>query len=179
MSRNLEDLTDEFRAAVETLLQSCEVRGFILRPFYTLRSPFEQAKLWRQSRSTEEIVSQIEQFRENDADFLAHCIESVGAQYGRHVTNVPPGFSWHQWGEAVDCFWLLDGKAEWSSRKKINGENGYHVYAEEAQNLGLEPGGFWQSFKDWPHVQLQNISNPGVIYSVQQINEEMRNKFEE
>ena len=178
MSRDLNDLNNEFRMAVETLIQNCEARGIIMRPFFTLRTPFEQAVLWRQSRSAEEILEQIEQFSEVGADFLAYCIESVESQNGRHVTDAPPGFSWHQWGEAVDCYWLVDGKAEWSSVKKIDGQNGYRAYAEEARNLGLEPGGFWRSFKDWPHVQLNSIANPGKLYSIQEINEEMRNRFE-
>ena len=179
MSRDLNDLIPEFRSQVEELLNVCNQSGYAMRPFFTLRTPFEQGILWRQSRSTQQIRQKIAELQDGGADFLAHCIESVGPQYGRHVTNVPPGFSWHQWGEAVDCYWWVNGKAEWSPDEDINGENGYHVYAEEAQTLGLGPGGFWQSFKDWPHVQLQNISNPGRIYSVQQINEEMRNRFEE
>ena len=93
------------------------------------------------------------------------------------MTNAIPGLSWHQWGEAVDCFWLLDNKAEWSTRKQVNGVNGYANYAATASAMGLNAGGFWSSLKDWPHVQLRKESHPGKIYSLQEINNEMEKHF--
>jgi hypothetical protein len=148
-----------------------------MRPFYTLRTPFEQAELWRQSRSKQEIDEKINELRSKGAEFLAYCIESVGPQNGRHVTNAVPGFSWHQWGEAIDCFWLLDGKAEWSTRKKVNGKNGYFNYGAIARSMGLTAGGFWSSFRDWPHVQLRKESHPGRIYDLQEIDGIMEERF--
>ncbi len=177
MAANIEDLVPEFRQRAQQLLQNCTERGVAMRAYFTLRSPFDQAKLWRQSRSREEIDRQIAEFRANGADFLAHCLESVGPQFGDPVTNAPPGYSWHQWGEAVDCFWLVDGHAEWSTLKKIDGINGYRIYAEEAQSLGLEAGGFWRSIKDWPHVQLRALSHPAKVFTLQQINDEMLARF--
>ena len=177
MSRDLKLLVVDFRAKVEKLLHRCEQSGYTMRPFYTLRSPFEQGILWRQSRSTEEVQNKIEELKNNEADFLAYCIESVGPQNGRHVTNAIPGYSWHQWGEAVDCFWLLQGKAEWSTRKKVNGVNGYVNYAKLADTLDLTAGGLWSSFKDWPHVQFRSTTNPGRLYSLQEINQKMQNQF--
>lgn len=177
MSRDLTDLTPDFRPQVEHLLALCDSSGYPMRQFFTLRSPFEQGKLWRQSRSREQVDQKISSLRNNGADFLAHCIESVGPQNGRHVTNALPGFSWHQWGEAVDCFWLVDGDAEWSTRKKIEEVNGYRNYASIAKSIGLTAGGFWRSFKDWPHVQLRKESNPGRVFSTQEINQEMAERF--
>ena len=106
-----------------------------------------------------------------------HCLESVGPQNGAHVTNAPPGYSWHQWGEAMDCFWLVNGNAEWSTRKKINGNNGYRVYADIAVSLDLNAGGFWRSFKDWPHIQLRQHSSPKSVFSITQVNEQMKRQF--
>lgn len=142
-SREMKDLIPKFRAPVKTLLEQCRAQGVEMRPSQTLRDPFEQAKLWRQSRSKEEIRAKIKQFRAAGADFLAFCLENVGPQSGDPVTNAPPGLSWHQWGEAVDCFWVVDGQAEWSTTKKINGVNGYQLYAAEAKKLGLTAGGLW------------------------------------
>ena len=177
MSRDLNDLIPEFKPKIEELLNLCEQSGYTMRQFFTLRTPFEQGILWRQSRSSEEVRQKISELRNSGADFLAHCIDSVGPQNGRHVTNAIPGFSWHQWGEAVDCFWLLDGNAEWSTRKKVNGMNGYVNYADKARALGLSAGGFWTSFKDWPHVQMREASNPGRIFSLQEINQHMADRF--
>ena len=177
MSRDLGTLIPEFKTRVEELLEICNSSGYSMRQFFTLRDPFEQGKLWRQSRSSEEVAKKINDLKNRGADFLAYCIESVGPQFGRHVTNAIPGYSWHQWGEALDCFWLLDGIAEWSVRKKIHGLNGYANYANEAEFLGLTAGGLWTSFKDWPHVQMQKESNPGRIYSLEEINREMKARF--
>lgn len=177
MSQDLNDLIPAFKAQVEQLLSECESSDYPMRQFFTLRTPFEQGKLWRQSRSKQQVEQKINELRTSGADFLAHCIESVGSQNGRHVTNAIPGLSWHQWGEAVDCFWLIDGNAEWSTRRKINGVNGYTNYANIAKSLGLTAGGFWSSFKDWPHVQLRKESNPVKVFSLQEINREMADRF--
>lgn len=177
MSRDLNDLTPEFKTKVEALLSACQASDYRMKPFFTLRTPFDQAKLWRQSRSQKEVDHMLKRLDEHKADFLIHCIESVGSQHGRPVTRVIPGFSWHQWGEAIDCFWELDGRAEWSSRKKINDKNGYRNYADIAKEIGLTSGGFWRTFKDWPHVQMQQTSNPGLVFSVEDINQEMIRRF--
>ena len=84
-----------------------------------------------------------------------------------------PGFSWHQWGEAVDAVWVIDGKAQWSTSKLAEGVNGYRVYAEEAKKLGLTAGGLWTSIKDWPHVQLRTVTNVNKVYTLEEINAKM------
>jgi peptidoglycan LD-endopeptidase CwlK len=176
-TRDLNLLVDEFRRKVIALLDRCTARGATMRPYFTLRSPFEQARLWRQSRSREQIEAKIAELRSKSAPFLADCIERVGPQHGDPVTNAVPGLSWHQWGEAADCFWLVDGEAEWSPRKEINGLNGYQVYAEEAQAAGLTAGGLWPSFKDWPHVQLRSSSSPLQVMSLTEIDTRMKERF--
>jgi hypothetical protein len=77
----------------------------------------------------------------------------------------------------VDCFWAVDGEAEWSTTKKIHSVNGYQIYAAEAKDMGLDAGGHWRSLKDWPHVQLQPVSNPGKVFSLLQIDEAMQTRF--
>jgi len=175
----LNSLNFIFRAKVEELLASCRLQGIEMRPYAALRTPLEQARLWRQSRSVEEIVAKIHQLRAAGAHFLAACLEKVGPQHGRPVTNAIPGFSWHQWGEAVDCFWLVEETALWSAQKLVNGVNGYRVYAQIATQLGLTAGGGWTSPKDWPHVQWQSAKSPGQLYPLIQIDETMRELFGE
>lgn len=178
MSRDINDLISEFRDKAVALLASCRQAGIEMVPYFTLRTPEEQAKLWRQSRSAAEIVAMISELRGHGANYLADVIESVGPQFGDPVTNAVPGNSWHQWGEALDCFWLVDGKAEWSIHKKIDGKNGYRTYAGTASEAGLTAGGHWPSFKDWPHVQLRSASSPkGTGLSWAEIDTEMRVKF--
>ena len=177
MAADLDLILPQLKAQVQQLLARCGARGFEMRPNAGLRDPFEQAKLWRQSRSIEEIRAKVQEFRNAGAGFLADCIESVGPQHGDPVTNAAPGYSWHQWGEAVDCFWLVDGKAEWSTTKKVGGFNAYKVYADEAETLGLVAGGHWTSFKDWPHVQSRPDASPARTLTVAQVNASMKSRF--
>jgi peptidoglycan LD-endopeptidase CwlK len=176
-SRNIEDLVPELRGTARTLLANCRSRGIEMRIYETVRSPLEQGIIWRQSRTREQVQAQIRDFRNAGAEFLAFCIESVGPRSGRHVTDSPPGLSWHQWGEGFDAFWVVNGGAEWSSTRKINGLNGYRVYAEEAARLDVTPGGLWPRFKDWPHVQLRPEGSPTRIFSITEIDRVMRERF--
>lgn len=177
MAADLNLLVPELKSKVLTLQKNCSAFGPEMRANTGLRDPFVQGRLWRQSRSIEEIKSQIGQFKSQGAFFLAHCIESVGPQHGKHVTDTPPGISWHQWGEAIDFFWLVDGEAMWSTTKLIDGHNGYKVLADEAEKLGLTAGGHWNKFKDWPHIQLRKESNPAKLHLVKEIDTEMQKRF--
>src|SRR5436190_15319162 len=145
MAVDIDALMPVFKSSIDTLLGDCRARGVDMGPYFTIRTPFEQARLWRQSRSRQEIDEEIQRLRQGGADFLVHCLESVGPQHGDPVTNALPGYSWHQWAEAVDCFWVVAGKAEWSAQRVVGGINGYKVYAEEAVKLGLNAGGRWRT----------------------------------
>ncbi len=177
-SRDINDLIPKFRPLVKQLLQNCQTRKVEMRVSQTLRDPFEQARLWRQARPIGEIKQKISTFRAAGANFLAHCLESVGPQNGGHVTDAPPGLSWHQWGEAMDCFWLVDGKAEFSPNKLVNGQNGYRVYVEEAVKLGLTAGGLFKKLKDFPHVQLRPQGSPTGVFTLLEIDAEMKKRFD-
>ena len=177
MAADLNLLDPALKNTMTQVLARCRAAGVEMRPNNGLRNPHDQAKLWRQSRSLEEIEAKLDEFESQGAPYLAACLKEVGPQHGEHVTNAAPGFSWHQWGQAVDCFWLVDGKAEWSSSKLINWKNGYQVYAAEAKALGLFPGGYWKSFKDWPHIQLQIHGSPNVNKSVKEIDQEMQLRY--
>jgi len=179
-SRKIEDLVPELQPLARTLLEKCHARGIEMRPCATLRDPFEQARLWRQSRSKAKVHAKIAELRSRDAEFLAFCLESVGPQpTGDEVTGSVPGLSWHQWGEAMDCFWLVNGDDEWSPDLKINGLNGYRVYAAEAKQMGLTAGGLWPNFKDWPHVQLKPNKSPESVMSIIDIDRIMNERFGE
>jgi len=177
MAVDLHSLVPEFQGKVQDLIAACAARQVVMRPYNAVRTPAEQAVLWRQSRSKEEIDQGIQKLRLAGAPFLADCIEQAGPQHGDPVTNAMPGLSWHQWAEAVDCVWVVGDKAEWSTAKKVDGVNGYRVYAEEAVRLGLTAGGNWTSFKDWPHVQLRAQASPDKGMSLAEIDAEMRRRF--
>ncbi|MBP7003651.1 MAG: M15 family metallopeptidase [Amaricoccus sp.] len=152
--------------------------GVEMRPYFGIRTPKEQAILWRQSRSKEEIAAAVLRLKQGGAPFLAETLESVGPQNGPEVTKALPGLSWHQWGEAVDCFWAVNGKAEWSSSKIIDGVNGYKEYARRVKQAGLDAGGLWPSFKDWPHAQFRRQGSPtSAGMTLAEIDAEMRKMY--
>lgn len=171
----LNELIPAFQIEVRGLLAGCADLGVIMRPYYTRRTVFEQAKLWRQSRSREEIDRKIQSLRDDGAHFIAGVIELVGPQHGLWATNAAPGESWHQWGEAVDCFWLDNGKSNWSAEEVEGQKNGYLVYTDIAENMGLTAGGSWKK-KDWVHVQLRDHSVDS-IYTPREIDVEMRRLY--
>lgn len=179
MSNKLSDLVPAFRDKVDLLISNCAAKGVRIVPINTLRSPHEQARLWRQSRSKAEVTAAIEDLRSKGAPFLADVLDGVGPQYSKQeVTRALPGSSWHQWGEAIDFSWEVDGKLEDSETRKVDGVNGYKVMADEAIALGLDAGFYWRSLKDGPHVQLRSDANPlkaGIGWP--EIDRTMRERF--
>lgn len=172
MTKDPSDLRPDFWEAYQNLLSICRSAGHNFTIFYTLRTPHEQAKLWRQSRSTHQINAKISELRRTGAPFLASCIADVGPQDGRPVTNALPGLSWHNWGEAADAF-LVDnvGKANWNAQAE-----GYRYYADQAKKLGLTPGYYFTAV-DAVHVQMRPGSSPLNYYSVAEIDKIMKDKF--
>jgi len=53
----------------------------------------------------------------------------------------------------------VNGQTGWSTKRLVNGRNGYSVYVDAARSLGLTAGGFFTSLKDWPHVQLSTAGS--------------------
>jgi hypothetical protein len=178
MAVSLDGLDEVFREKINGLLRDLIGIGVEMRPCAAVRSPKEQARLWRQSRSREEVEAAILRLQNAGAPFLADILDNVGPQHGAHVTNALPGLSWHQWGESVDCFWAVNGAAEWSASKIIDGVNGYQVYAARASSMGLDAGGLWRGLKDWPHVQLRKAGSPVLAgLSLSDIDAEMKLRF--
>ncbi|KKM24959.1 hypothetical protein LCGC14_1599810 [marine sediment metagenome] len=185
MSRDLDTLVPEFRGKVDLVLASCEEQGITMRPFFTERTPWAQARIYRSTRGTGEIVRTANRMRASGAPYLAGILEGVGPQYSPpssrgHLTNAAPGLSWHQWGMAVDCFWLLDGAAIWSIKHTIIRDdlsiNGYFIYGDEAVSNALLSAGMAWGW-DWPHIQLTPDGSPHDVYAWRDLDSQMRNKF--
>lgn len=68
---------------------------------------------------------------------------------GKIVTNAKGGYSYHNFGLAFD-FALLndDGSVSWNVNEK------WKRVGTLGKQLGLEWGGDWKDFKDYPHFQL-------------------------
>lgn len=175
MSRDMGQLDPEFREICYRVISACKARGVDMRPFFTSRHPVEQGALWRQSRSSAEVQKKVAELQDAGAPFLAQCILDAGPQSGRWATNAIPGLSWHQWGLALDCYWLVDGAAEWNAGATHHGVQGYRVYAEEAETLGLRS---LASIGDPVHIQRPKEGSPSHLL-LTEIDEEMRQRWGE
>ena len=167
MSRSIGTLVPAFREQVTTLLEDLALQGHALAPHDTVRSPWEQARLYRKGRATEAILRRAGRLAKAGAPWLADVLVGVGSQYGDTVTNAPPGYSWHQLGEAVDCHVEVEGRAVWDAAHP-----GYRAYRARALEMGLHIATHW----DWPHVQHR----PGVptdYYSIAQLERVLRERW--
>lgn len=161
----------EFRDGIDRLITLCSNSGLVVRLSSGLRTPLEQAALWRKGRAIEVIQQKICWLRDKDCDYLANCLLAVGPQDGEWVTNALPGDSWHNWGEAAD-FLCFDIKGS-----PIN--SGDDPVYEDFQRLiplaGLNNyGPNWK--KDAGHVQLRRNA-PHQLYSLQDIDKVLEERY--
>jgi peptidoglycan LD-endopeptidase CwlK len=169
----LEGLDPAFVTALDALLADCASVGVVMHPYFGLRDPVTQAKLWRQSRLTSEIDAKRRLLVASGAPFLARCIDAAGPQSGPWATNAIPGYSWHQWGLACDCVWMRAGKGTFDSNIDL-ANNGYRIYAARAPLHGLTN---LASIGDIDHVQLPKEGSPLHRYTLEQIDKAMAEKF--
>lgn len=166
-------LDPQFRIKLHNLLTDCGTVGVIMRPYFGVRHPVVQGKLWRQSRDKARIDAEIATLRANKCNYLADCIVKAGPSSGPWATNAIPGLSWHQYGDATDCEWLRNGVVEWST--DVDGDkNGYKIYAAKAAAHGLTN---LIGIGDAGHVQGDPHGSPQAIYTLQQIDAKMLAKF--
>jgi hypothetical protein len=170
MSADLSDLKPDFRAKVNAALAALAGEGLIFRPYFTLRDPVTQARLWRQSRSGDTVQQQIQDLRAQGCDFIVACFNKAGPADGPWATNALPGQSWHQYGEAVDCY-LVDagGQPNWESPK-------YARFGQVGDANGMWWGGH---FGDNDHWQNRRIEPPAVYGSLKQINDRLEQDWPE
>jgi len=154
-SRDLSDLQSTVVDKARRVIDMCKNEGVDLLVYCTLRSLEEQAKLFRQGRSWNQIKKKMDRLYKKGFTDLAELIESVGPQHGkRKVTNAGPGESWHNFGEAFDAVPMVGGKALWNDVER------YKVYGKSVVECGLTWAGNWKTFREYPHAQNRNTGNP-------------------
>lgn len=183
MSDRAAGLEERFKSRSDKVIADLADMGIEMRTFVGIRTPHEQAALWRQSRTRAQIELAMKTLMDAGAPKLAAVLESVGPQHGRHVTNALPGDSWHQYGEARDCVWITDGNANWSvdaclPAKGINRKpmNGYREYMRLARAAGLTSGGVWM-IQDFPHIQQRSNSKASAVWKWPDIEARMVERF--
>lgn len=158
-SRKISDLTPEMQQKAVDFLQVAKQRGVDVLIYCTYRSPEEQARLWRQPKSTAQVIRGSELLRTKyGRDDLADILMSVGPQNGPKVTNALPGQSLHNYGLAFDCVPMVGGKLQWSKRCEL-----WQVIGECAELAGLEWAGNWKTFVEFPHVQMPGVNWRNLI----------------
>ena len=176
MSIEVSLLSKEFRTRLLDLIAACKARGVTMAPFLTLRTPQEQASLWRQGRTAADAELKALALQNAKAPFLANCLRENVPRETNLVTDVLPGYCWHQWGEACDCVWVDKGnRVNWHVKQLVCGVNGYQVFVEEINKAGLTSGSAFEK-PDWPHVQLQK--DKPIDLGLPLIESEMKKRFD-
>jgi peptidoglycan LD-endopeptidase CwlK len=152
-SRRLEDLVPEVQEMAKEHILRCADAGFELLIYCTLRDEHEQARLYRQSRTKEQVQKKIDQLTARGFPTLAKILKGVGPQKsGPKVTNAGPGESFHQYNRAYDCVPVVQGKPIWGT-----GGEGAAIWdkiGKLGKKCGLEWAGDWTTFREFPHFQL-------------------------
>lgn len=168
-SRKIDDLEYGLRSRVRAMVRDLDKEGITLLIYCTFRSPEEQARLYRQSRSWEEIDMKVRKFKDRGFEALARILVGVGPQkgfLGRHVTFAGPGESFHQFRLAVDGVPIINGKCGWS---KTIYKKQWEAYGEASKKHRFFWAGNWKSFKEFPHIQSLPGSNPLKILDPEMI----------
>jgi peptidoglycan L-alanyl-D-glutamate endopeptidase CwlK len=167
MAADLNQLEPVFRDKMIALYADLKnTRGYEFRPVFTTRSPWAQARLWRQSRTAEEIEKTYQHLADQHAPFLVKVLRDVGPQSGRWATNALPGLSWHNWkpARACDSVLIYLGKMCWDEREtflspsdKPKVVEAYALYASLGEQLGLKS---LAAIHDIGHLQLDHYEIP-------------------
>lgn len=161
---NLE-LHPEFKKKVFSIFDEMTERGFRVEIFRGKVTFEEQACLWTRSRSCEEIQNVASAIKKEGAPKIAELIENARSIAGRKETDLLPGQSWHQYGEAID-FKFLDerGLSIWNPEYR-----GYHLASRLAKLEDLVSGFFWKRV-NVNHLQFK-CTSVRASYSWSEINE--------
>ena len=115
---------------IRDMARMLATESIVFRVTQGLRTWDEQEKLWRKGR-----------------DANGNVIDAAGI-----VTKAPPGYSWHNFGLAVDVVpddaSLTGFQADWNIHHPV-----WNRLIETGESLGLVSGAEWRSFPDWPHLQ--------------------------
>lgn len=154
-SRRLSALHPDLQLGAARLMNLADQNDLDLLIYCTFRSPTEQARLYRQGRTTARIKSMAGELagRFGRMD-LADLLLGVGPQYGPLRTYAAPGQSLHNYGYAFDAVPMRNGKPVWGTEDATD-KWLWGLYGELVEEVGLEWAGRWERFREFPHAQLK------------------------
>ncbi len=143
--KELSVLENGTRIKVMAALEECAVQGLDLLIYCTYRPFAEQAAEYAKGRTVPNNPT-------------------VKSPMGSIVTNARPGWSWHQWGRAIDLVPRRNGKTlVWGTRGNGLDQNPSDDATDDLElwqriaaifkAQGLQWGGDFPSLKDYPHFQ--------------------------
>lgn len=151
-SRRIEDLYPDVAELARRHQLACLERGVDLLIYCTLRDEHEQATLYAQGRTAEQLRKQRDRYAQRGLTTPAALLASVKPRPTlRKLTNAGPGESFHQYGLAYDCVPIVEGKPVWSTTGTA--EALWKKVAAAGESVGLEWAGRWKSFRELPHFQ--------------------------
>lgn len=162
-SRDLKDLKPETAEKARDLIYACGNHNIELLVYCTFRDNAEQALLFCQGRTAEQIQKKAQELEiEFKRPDLAAYLVATGARTGKRVTWAGPGQSMHQYGFAFDCVPMVGGKPVWDRITPIN-QILWAKIGRLGTEVGLEWAGYWPNFKEFPHFQEPNIKWEDLI----------------
>lgn len=153
INRNPADLYPPFAKSVSAHHWAWNVvnKKESIQVFEGLRSFDRQAELYAQGRTTpgNPCVHKTPSFPNGVLFPIGTCKDHP---LGKKVTNAPAGFSWHQYGVAVDSVFDADPikpdlQASW------DGKFPWFAMGRKGIEIGLEWAGTWDTFPEFPHFQ--------------------------
>jgi len=126
-SKRLEDLQGPAAKVFAEWVYECTKAGIDVLVYCTYRSAREQDDLYAIGRTVK----------------------------GKVVTNAKGGDSMHQYGVAIDCVPMYQGKPLWNGDLPSTPKHDrlYEKMAAIATKLGIEWSGNWKTFKEMAHFQ--------------------------
>lgn len=155
----LENLDSEFQDKLAQLISRMKELDYEASPHFGFRCIYDEARIWRRSRSGTQFEFLLAQLKANGAHYAASVLEGVEIQKpGFHGTDTFL-YNYHLLGKAVDV--RLVGKPCDSDH--------YDLLAEEAIKLGLTPGRYFRNMKSG-HIRLGE-KNLEDIYTMAEMDE--------
>jgi peptidoglycan L-alanyl-D-glutamate endopeptidase CwlK len=158
-----------FVKKIRALKKAADAERIHLWPYEGVRSPERQARLYRVNRPIDEIRRKAAALYARGFPRLGALLMSVGPQldapdYPGHRTHAGPGESMHQFGRALDCAPVNpnDGSLVWSATSRL-----WLAYGRAARSARLEWAGDWETFQEFPHVQLAAGAGGNALTAMQ------------
>ena len=145
----------------------------------TLVTPIEQGASWKQGRSRTDAELKVMALENAKAPYLADCLRRAVPLETNYATDLLPGMSWQQWGEAASVVWVdFANKLNWSPTWTQSGVNGYKIFAEECKNNSIHCASeFNPTNAAWRFAQLRPEPHPSDKYDIIDIDKEMKRRF--